>query len=72
SIAEQDVRLKVTMIGSEMNIYVNGGTEPFLTVSDSGFTEGYVGLASTQASVRFKDIMVSDDPDGGNADPATP
>ncbi|MFC4778063.1 stalk domain-containing protein [Paenibacillus sp. GCM10023252] len=72
SITEQDLRLKVTMVGSEMNIYVNDGAEPFLTLSDSGFTEGYVGLASTQASVQFKDIAVSNDPNGGNVEPATP
>jgi|GEM_PF-7061813 len=69
SIAEQELRLKVAMVGAEMNIYVNGGAEPFLTLSDSGFTEGYVGLASTQAVVQFKDITVSDDPNGGNVEP---
>ncbi|ANE45855.1 hypothetical protein SY83_05530 [Paenibacillus swuensis] len=72
SITEQDLHLKVAMVGSDMNIYVNGGAEPFLTLSDSSFTEGYVGLASTQATVQFKDIAVSNDPNGGNVEPAAP
>lgn len=63
NITDQDLRLKITMVGPDLTIYTDGATDPFLSLSDGSFTEGYLGLGSTQAVVQFKDIVITENPE---------
>ncbi|MEC0232953.1 GH32 C-terminal domain-containing protein [Paenibacillus kribbensis] len=52
--------LKVSMEGSHLKVYWNGGYSPIIDVVDTTYTSGYLGLNVWNGSALFQNIQVSD------------
>jgi hyaluronate lyase len=58
-IAPKDfVKIKVAAIGSKIDIYFNDSVEPVISVTDSGFSKGYIGLITGKTYSNFDDVKV--------------
>lgn len=53
--------LKVTLSGSEINVYYNGGTTPVISKTDLAFKNGYVSLVTGKTHTHFDNVVITSD-----------
>ncbi|TDD55441.1 DUF4091 domain-containing protein [Kribbella antibiotica] len=58
-VAGQFNRLRVVARGNKITVYAGTGKDPVLTVTDSSFTAGGVGLASGGVNVAFDNVRLN-------------
>ncbi|WP_405063869.1 discoidin domain-containing protein [Kribbella sp. NBC_01505] len=63
-------RLRVVARGNKITVYAGTGKDPVITVTDSAFTAGGVGLASGGVNVAFDNVRLN--PDVNPAEGSTP
>jgi hypothetical protein len=54
--------VKLSLIGSTLRVYVNtygGGTSPIITLTDTTYGSGLVGLNVWNGTARFQNLTVS-------------
>jgi len=53
-------KLRVVAIGNNIKVYYDGVTTPVINVTDSNFSNGYLGLNTSRTACHFKNIDIKD------------